>query len=140
MKIRPVVHELFHADRRTDMTKLRVVFSQFWGTRFKKKFHYCFIGPKIDIYCKKRTKNKFAYWAQCRVVNVKIGDTYIYRVSIKSFPDYKHLLQENRERFYTYPVRAISLKTAKRDFTFKFIYFSKFWGCLVVGFSSNIRL
>jgi len=29
MKIRPVGAELFHADRRTDMTKLIVAFSQF---------------------------------------------------------------------------------------------------------------
>jgi hypothetical protein len=29
VKIRPVVHQLFHADRQTDMTKLTVVFHNF---------------------------------------------------------------------------------------------------------------
>jgi hypothetical protein len=28
----------------------------------------------------------------------------LYRVSIKSFPDYKHLLQEIRKRLYSHPV------------------------------------
>jgi len=32
----------------------------------------------------------------------------IYRVSIKSFPDYKHLLQEIRERLYAHPVEFLN--------------------------------
>ena len=38
MKIRPVAAELFHADRQTDMTKLKVAFSSFANAPKKYKF------------------------------------------------------------------------------------------------------
>ena len=40
MKIRPVEAELLHADRRTDMTKLIVAFSQFCERAQQKKTLY----------------------------------------------------------------------------------------------------
>jgi hypothetical protein len=49
MKIRPVGAELFHADRRTDMTKLIVVVHNFVNA----------------------PKNINAIWAECNIVNVK---------------------------------------------------------------------
>ena len=39
MKIRPVGTELFHADRRTDMTKLRVVFRNFANASKNNRTH-----------------------------------------------------------------------------------------------------
>jgi len=45
MKIRPVGVELFHAegrtDKRIDMTKLTVVFLQFFECAWKPNFHTC---------------------------------------------------------------------------------------------------
>jgi len=39
MKIRPVVAELFHADGRTDMTKIIVFFFNFTNASKKGEFH-----------------------------------------------------------------------------------------------------
>jgi len=34
-------------------------------------------------------------WIIVVLINLPVSNTQIYRVIIKSFPDYKHLLQEN---------------------------------------------
>ena len=52
MKIRPVGAELFHADGRTDMTKLTVAYSNFEGAKKMASIVLCILSEVGTSCCK----------------------------------------------------------------------------------------